>query len=682
MIYLVTTNRELFENEIYKIIGVDESLSLLCSESILQADSETLGLDCHLGKLLTFQLGSSNKEWQIVIDCTTIDIRLYKEILESKYLVFQNAKFDLQWLYNYNIIPRKIYDTMIVEQLLYLGYPKGIISYSLKSIGLRRLNIDIDKSVRGQIQWKGLCPEVIKYAADDVVYLCDIMKSQLKDCKEKQCLLGAKLECDVVPAMAYLEWCGIKLDAEKWSNKMKKDKENLINATNALNDFIIKTPELKKFHYYENSLFDEFCGERVTINWDSPAQVVEVAKALGFDTKVQDKKTGVDKDSVIEKHLKTQKGINDEFLDLYFKYQEYSKVVSSFGQGHLDSINPITGRLHTIYRQLATSSGRLSCGSQQNNADLERYKKLPKGSCKYPNLQQLPADDVTRSCFVAPKDYMFVSADFSAEESRLGADIYQDKEFIKEFTEGSGDTHSLFAWIVFNKECKELGCTGVQDVKEKAPKWRKAVKAVEFAWMFGAAAPTIAQSANCSIEQAQEYINRLENGFSGISRFAKEGSKFVRKYGYINICKYTGHKKYWWDHKDWLERQQSFTQEFWEDYRNNHKGTGDNIALKVREHFQAAAKYDRDARNVVTQGTGAIIMKESMTRLFNWIINNNLFNKVHICASVHDEISCDYPKEIVDFPNILENIMEESADKYCKSLPIPAEASVGEYWIH
>lgn len=92
MIYLVTTNRELFENEIYKIIGVDESLLLLNKEKILQADSETLGLDCHLGKLLTFQLGSRNKEWQIVIDCTTIDIRLYKEILESKHLVFQNAK--------------------------------------------------------------------------------------------------------------------------------------------------------------------------------------------------------------------------------------------------------------------------------------------------------------------------------------------------------------------------------------------------------------------------------------------------------------------------------------------------------------------------------------------------------------------------------------------------------------
>ena len=71
-----------------------------------------------------------------------------------------------------------------------------------------------------------------------------------------------------------------------------------------------------------------------------------------------------------------------------------------------------------------------------------------------------------------------------------------------------------------------------------------------------------------------------------------------------------------------------------------------------------------------------------MTSLFNWIVDNNYFNKVHICAAVHDEIVCDYPEYINDFPKILEDIMEKSAAKYCKSLPIPAEASVGKCWIH
>ena len=46
------------------------------------------------------------------------------------------------------------------------------------------------------------------------------------------------------------------------------------------------------------------------------------------------------------------------------------------------------------------------------------------------------------------------------------------------------------------------------------------------------------------------------------------------------------------------------------------------------------------------------------------------------------ETCWEYPEEIKEFPNIVSSKMEESAAKYCKSLPIPAEASVGKYWIH
>ena len=123
MIYLVTLQQSLFEDENYKRLSVSESLSILNTWNMIQYDSETLGRDCHVGTLLLVQFGSIDKEIQILVDCTTIDIKLYKDILETKYLIGQNLKFDLKWLYNYRIIPRKVYDTMIVEQLLYLGYP-------------------------------------------------------------------------------------------------------------------------------------------------------------------------------------------------------------------------------------------------------------------------------------------------------------------------------------------------------------------------------------------------------------------------------------------------------------------------------------------------------------------------------------------------------------------------------
>lgn len=693
-IFLVTKQQQLFESDLYKVITELDALEMMKDWNLVQFDSETNGIDAHLCDFLCVQFGNDKADARIVVDTSTIDVRLFKQVLESKRVIGHNLKFDLQFLYNYGIIPVKVYDTMIVEQVLYLGYPSKVKSYALKAVAWERLHIDIDKTVRGEIIWRGLDADVIMYAAGDVTYLEKIMQSQIAECKRKECIKAAQLECDAVPAMAYLEWCGIMLSPTKWKAKMANDEVLLKERKEALDRYIIEKSEnnnpqislpFKEFVFVDpqGDLFSGFdLTPKCLINWDSSPQVIKVAKKLGFDTTVQDKKTGEDKDSVLEKTLKTQKGIDDKFLQLYFDYKESSKVVSTYGQGHLNAINPKTGRIYTTFKQIGASSGRMSCGSKQSNFDLAKANKVPPAKCTYPNLQQLPADEPTRSSFVAPEGNLMVSADFSAEESRLGADIYQDKEFIKEFLERSGDMHSMFAWAVFKKECQECGCTGVQDVKKKAPQWRKAVKAVEFAYMFGAAAHTISQSANCSEEQAQAYIDALDKEFTGVSSFAKRGSKFVRENGYILICPYTGHKMYWWDWKQWKERQKSFTQEFWEEYRMYHKGTGDSVALMVREHFQAAGKYDRMARNSVTQGTGAIIMKEAITRLFRWILDNNYFDIVHLCCCVHDEIVCDFPKELTDFPKKLEQIMEESAAKYCKTLPIPAEASVDSFWVH
>lgn len=442
MIYLVTAQKELFENELYKVIGVDESLKELSTWQLAQADSETTGTNCFLSKLICFQLGNKSKDIQIVIDCITIDLRRYKDFLENTLLIFHNGTFDLKFLYCLGIVPRKIYDTMIVEQFLHLGYPSGVIRYSLAEVAKRRLGIDMDKSIRNEIAQRGLDDSVIKYAAFDVVPLEDIMWSQVKDCKERNCLVGAKIECDYIPSNAYMEWCGVKLDETKWKVKMDKDALALTNSTNALNYFIINHPTLSKQYTYINrqgDLFSGFCLDPIcTINWSSSQQVIKVAKALGFDTTVQDKKSGEDKDSVLEKHLKAQKGINDEFLELYFNYQGYCKVVSSFGQGHLNAINPITGRIHTRFNSLGAASGRLSCGGGSDD-ELAVYKKLPKGSCKLLNLQQLPHDPETRACFVAEKGNLWVSCDFSSEEARLTADVSGDKEYYKEFTERTRD---------------------------------------------------------------------------------------------------------------------------------------------------------------------------------------------------------------------------------------------------
>ena len=704
MIYLVSKQLDLFETDTYERLGIRDSLDMMESWNVIQFDSETSGRDPHLCKMLCAQFGNDKADAQIVVDTTTIDLLKYKNLLESKLVIGHNLKFDLQFLYNYGIIPRRVYDTMIVEQFLYLGYPASEKKYGLKDVAYHYLDINIDKTVRGEIIWRGLDESVIRYAAGDVMYLEKIAAKQMQVVKRRNAVAGAKLECDTVPAMAYLEWCGVHLDQDKWKKKMEKDMEALEKAKADLDQWVIKSagkiPHGQR-NIYKEGLFGEkvkvyeklqdfvfinpqgnlWTGfdltPKVKVNWSSSRQVVKIAQILGFDTKMQDKKTGEDKDSVLEKHLALQKGINDEFLNLYFNYQEAAKVVSSFGQGHLNAVNPKTGRIHTNYKQLGAASGRMSCGSQKPNEDLAKYKGIAPSKCTYPNLQQLPHDEMTRSCFTAMPGNLFISCDYSAQEGRVQGDIYQDKAILKMYREGI-DGHSMYAKIFFKDQLKDID---VHDVKKLRPDLRSKAKSPEFALAYGGGYTTIMQQLKCSEEEAKTIVRNYEEGFKGTAEFARKGSAFVRKNGYILICKQTGHRMYWWDHDVWLERQNSFTREFWEEYKK-HKGTGDRIATMVSKHFRAASKYDRLARNAPPQGTSACMTKEAVTNIFNWIVDNGYFGKILCCVLVHDETNWEYPKEVEEFPKIVQTKMEEAAKKYCKLIDIPAEASVGDHWIH
>lgn len=506
MVYLVTGQPDLFENPNYKLMSVEESLQLLSSCKILQYDSETSCKNFHLGEILCIQFGNKEKDFQIVIDCTTISILLYKNIIENTLLVGHNLKFDISWLYNYGIIPRKVYDTMIVEQLLYMGFPripvyperytkynydfpykvvipdKGNLyyelSYSLQSLAYKYLSINIDKTVRGEIIWRGLDEQVILYAAGDVTYLEDIMWKQVNACKQKNCLVGAKLECDFVPVIAYLEWCGIKLNETKWKEKMAKDKKSLDESLQELNNYAINHPKLSKWvkQDLQGDLFNNFDLEpKWSVDWQKK-EAIKVVKALGFDVSTVSKQTNKESESIMEKVLTPQKGIDDKFLELFFKYQGFYKVCSSFGQGHLNIINPKTGRIHTNYWQIGTISGRMSSGGTSDD-DLAKYKGLPKGSCSNLNFQQLPHDEFTRSCFISEDSNVFVSCDYAAMEARAGAEVYNEKVLLDEFLYGSGDTHAAYAKVVFADELKDVE---VKDIKKKRPDLRTKVKSVEF----------------------------------------------------------------------------------------------------------------------------------------------------------------------------------------------------------
>lgn len=758
MIYVVTNQTSFFSK--FPRISVAESLEIINAWGSVQFDTETLGKDAHVGKLLSAQFGAPDKSIQIVVDCTTVDIRNYKEPLESKLVVGQNLKFDLQWLFNYEIIPLKVYDTMIAEQLIYLGFPPagkpGGISYALNEIAMRYLGKYIDKTIRGQIQWRGLDDDVIEYAANDVVDLIDIASKQIEICKKRRCMRALQIEMNFVPVIAYLEWCGIKLDEEKWRTKMKKDEANRLERLGKLNAFLVKwytdrggkdnmvnVPYVVSSFISENiqepppsarptsrpykkdgnidDLFQDFSipfyiknkrgkiipfikidlqgdlfsgfntDPQCILNWDSSDQVIYFCQLLGFDTKTEDKETGEDKDSVVEKHLKKQKGINDEFLKIYFDYKEASKVCSTYGQTYLNAINPNTGRIHTNFKQLGASSGRMACGSKQTNEDLAKLKhselaKLPPKlrKCGYPQIQNLPADDDTRGAFVPEKGNMMVSCDYSALESRLGADIYNEKHMIDEFLYGSGDIHSLMA-ITFFGDQMEPGIT-TKEVKAKYPKLRKDAKSPEFLIQFGGSAHGLSNQLAIPKQTAEKYVENYYNKFTGIAKFKDKGFVDVQKNGYVLICKYTGHRTYMPDWPEW--RRAMDDEEFWERYDYLKDTMSYKEFCKTPEYHKASelrrgtSKWSRMVLNSPTQGTGIIILKDAMSEFFHWIVENKLFGKVKLCDLVHDECVAEYPEEMTEVPNILKDIMEKSAAKFCKSLPIPAAPEVGDHWIH
>lgn len=64
-------------------------------------------------------------------------------------------------------------------------------------------------------------------------------------------------------------------------------------------------------------------------------------------------------------------------------------------------------------------------------------------------------------------------------------------------------------------------------------------------------------------------------------------------------------------------------------------------------------------------------------------MKHNLFEKVLLCDMVHDELIVEFPRELEkETVKALVDSMESAAAVFCKKLPIPAEAEVGEGWIH
>nr|DAG91889.1 MAG TPA: Prex DNA polymerase [Crassvirales sp.] len=603
MIYFVTGQGELFEfpDARYKCISVEESLKILEPLRVVGLDTETTGTEIWQGKLLTLQLG--NKENQVVIDCMTIDVKQYKDYLESDRLfIIHNAKFDLRWLYKEHIVVRNVYDTYLAEKILFLGFPPGIVSLSLQACCDRYLHIYLDKTVRGQIH-AGMTEEVIVYAANDVVHLEDIMNLQLITINARGQKVALDIENEFVRVLAYIEYCGIKLDPIKWKAKMDKDAERLRVAEQKLNDWVVdyvmkkNDPSLIARNYDTHkkgksakladnvyvvipqpSLFAEFdTGPQCIINWNSSKQVIKLFEELGFDLLVKDKKTGKMKKSVESKFIELQAS-KSSIVPLYLEYSAAFKVVTSFGQNFLDAINPVTQRIHPTFNQMM-DTGRLSCGSggkgkggKTKDDDIaeeaDENKDTPtQANNKSVNVQQLPATEETRAAFVPEKGHLLVDCDYGDQEGHVFTELSNDREWIAFYNDpAQRDGHSFVAKMCFPKD---LDGVEEKDVKKVRKDLRDLAKKARFCFNYNGQAPTMATNCNIPVDFATEIYNNYFKRFNGIASYFKVQKRDMWNRGYILISKITGLRAYIYDYPilKGIERRKNGMEDFWDIYK-------------------------------------------------------------------------------------------------------------------
>jgi DNA polymerase I-like protein with 3'-5' exonuclease and polymerase domains len=473
MIYLISAQQEAFEGQ-FTQISVKEAIAGLRKLPEIANDTETSGLSCHSKKLLLVQLG--NFDIQYVFDIASYNGRIPQELKDfmndyDGVWILQNAKFDLQFYFKQGVILKHIYDTMLAEFIITMGYQEfrdgkmKDVKRDLKTIAHKYCDIELDKSVRGEIIRTGLNARVIAYGANDIAYLPEIKEKQLKEVKQRDLLPAVMLDNRFVRVLAYIEYCGIKLDWDKWAVKAQKYLDAFIAAKEDLDSYVCaQKPELI---VYARDLFSDKPSSN--INWASSKQVIPMLESFGVNCSYYEK--GELKKSCSEKVLKFQ--INQfEILKKFFKFQEAAKQNSTYGFSWKSMINPNTGRIHTSYRQIQ-ATGRLACGDMGNNQ---------------PNLQNLPNDKYTRSCFIAESGNKYIAVDYSAQESIVLANFANDQSLINFYRKGLTDMHSYVALLLYPNLLNELGKT-IDDITNDDLKWvkdthheeRQVAKTAEFA---------------------------------------------------------------------------------------------------------------------------------------------------------------------------------------------------------
>ena len=378
------------------------------------------------------------------------------------------------------------------------------------------------------------------------------------------------LEMPLSNVLMQMEYNGVKLD------------EKLI--------YEIKVQFQENLNQLENYIFN-FCKK--TFNLASPKQLGEI---LFDDLKIESnpKKTKTGQYSTSEETL-SKLSKKHEIVTKILEWRSLQKLMSTYINALPEQVDVKTKKIHSIFNQTNTSTGRLS----SNN----------------PNLQNIPIrtnnGKLIRKAFTSSdNNSVLISADYSQIELRVIASMSGDENMINAFNNNE-DIHASTAAKVFNIEIGKV-------TKEQ----RSHAKIVNFGIIYGVSAFGLSNQTNLNRSESKLIIDNYYSSYPALKEFMTNQINFARENGFVQTI--LGRKRFLND-------------------INSRNG-------------MVRSSAERNAINTPVQGSAADIIKLSMIKINEELKKHSLKSK--LILQVHDELVFDVPQEEVDLIKkiIIENM--------------------------
>jgi len=388
-------------------------------------------------------------------------------------------------------------DTMIASYVLDASRP----SHSLDNLALamlNRANVSIKDLIgRGKNQKRFddvPLEQAGPYAAEDAdvsLQLAQLMLPQLES--TGLLTLARETEIPLVSVLAELEYNGILVDPNELRTQRERLEKEIVRLRKEIED--------EAYDSLDRGFDPDSPKQLAGVLFNKPS---DDDPGLGLRV-IKRGKTGPSTDAEVLDKLTQDASVGTKIPGLILEYRQLSKLVNTYLVNLLEDIHPETGRIHASFNQTVAATGRLSSSD--------------------PNLQNIPIrTDIgkeIRKAFIAPDNFVLISADYSQIELRLLAHLSQDAALIKAFREGQ-DIHQAVAAQIHGISLDEV-------TKEQ----RGGAKMVNFGIVYGITPFGLARRLGISNTEASEIISDYKKRFPGITTFLAECIAEAQQNGYV-----------------------------------------------------------------------------------------------------------------------------------------------------